>query len=488
MSILIAFISPNDPCPPTLVDGLSKAGPILSVLRHHSFSEVILLATPESLEKTPQVEHMVRAENTNTPIHLIYLKPEGNLSYRSALTALQAALAQWQKNTDVYLLPSTADSTWHVASIFLLASEYLQGTILNPLNTGPSIINLPALSTDGLCLPEIAMAEGAFIDDIAQACGLEGQHPLFREALETAAALAAHDTPILILGETGTGKDAFARFVHAMSERAGNPFITVNCAALPESLAESILFGHMKGAFTGAIHNQTGKFTQAHGGTLFLDELGELPLKIQAKLLRVIEDGIVDPLGSNKPEKVNVRLVAATNRNIELEVQEGRFREDLYYRLRVGEFSLPALRERKSDITSIALFLLKRINKSLKEARTLHPTTLEVLEKYPWPGNIRDLQNVLERAAILTSSSLLKPEDLRLATPLNKGEIPQLPELGFGFSIEDYISLIRQALLAKALYQAQGNQSEAARLLGITPQAVNRFVRDKEAPLPQSLN
>ena len=160
----------------------------------------------------------------------------------------------------------------------------------------------------------------------------------------------------------------------------------------------------------------------------------------------------------------------------------------MYYRLRVGEFSLPALRERKSDITSIALFLLKRINKSLKEARTLHPTTLEVLEKYPWPGNIRDLQNVLERAAILTSSSLLKPEDLRLATPLNKGEIPQLPELGFGFSIEDYISLIRQALLAKALYQAQGNQSEAARLLGITPQAVNRFVRDKEAPLPQSLN
>ncbi len=298
MSILIAYISPDDPCPPTLVDGLSKAGPILSALRNHSFREVILLATPENLAQTPQVEHMVRAEKPDTVVHVLYLKPKGTLNYTSALTALQEALKQWQRTTNLYLLPSTADPTWHVASIFLFASGYLQGTILNPLNPGPSIVNLPPLPAGCLYLPQIAMAEGAFIDDIAQACGLEGQHPLFREALETAAALAAHDTSILILGETGTGKDAFARFVHAMSERADKPFITVNCAALPESLAESILFGHMKGAFTGAIHNQAGKFTQAHGGTLFLDELGELPLKIQAKLLRVIEDGIVDPLGS----------------------------------------------------------------------------------------------------------------------------------------------------------------------------------------------
>ncbi len=323
------------------------------------------------------------------------------------------------------------------------------------------------------------------LEDVARECGCIGDHPLFRKALNTAAALARHDSPILIQGKTGTGKDVLARLIHRMSERADKPLITVNCASIPETLAESLLFGHKKGAFTGAIMRQKGKFELADGGTLLLDELGELSLKIQAKLLRVIEYGETDPLGSTRPYKVNVRIIASTNKNLNEQVGLGNFRDDLYYRLRVGEIWLPTLRERRSDISKLALYILERINNSLKIPKQLCVRSLENLEKQPWPGNIRDLQNVIERAAMLCPKSLLEPEDLQtddMQTAHYRIPERESPVVQEGFSMEKYLGAMRKRLIFEALEKAKGNKSEAARLLGISPQAVHQFLKSEMPP------
>lgn len=479
MAILIASLGSDDPCPLSLVDGFSKSGPVLRAVRDKSFQQAILLVAPEYLHEVSIMEGMIKADSPGIEVVTVSLSLKGTFNYEQALESLKAAVEPWYTHEDVIFLPNTSHPVWHVAGVLLCVGGFLKAQLLDSYIQSLKPIT-PAFHADRLKTFSVASPTENFLDDVATACGLEGQHPLFREALETTASLAAHDTPVLILGETGTGKDVFARFCHAMSPRSRAPFIPVNCAALPESLAESILFGHVRGAFTGAVHAQKGKFHVAHTGTLFLDELAELSLGVQAKLLRVIEDGLVESLGAHKHEAVNVRIVAATNRNLYEEMKAGRFREDLYYRLRVGELTLPPLRSRKTDIILLALYFMQKINKSLHESKRLHPSCITLLENYPWPGNIRDLQNVLERAVILSSHSVLKPEDLKLDHISAIRELPTLPDLGGDFSLEQYMMTMRKAIIDKALYESNNNQSEAARLLGISPQAVNRFVRERE--------
>ena len=330
-----------------------------------------------------------------------------------------------------------------------------------------------------------AEPEAPLLQDVARETGCIGDHPLFLEALKIAATLARHTSPILIQGETGTGKEVLARFIHQLSERADKPLTIVNCASIPETLAESLLFGHKKGSFTGAFMHQKGKFELADGGTLLLDELGELSLKIQAKLLRVIEYGETDPLGSTRPYKVNVRIIASTNKDLNEQVGLGNFRDHLYYRLRVGEIWLPSLKERRSDISKLALYLLDRTNASLKIPKQLSIKSLEHLENQPWPGNIRDLQNVIERAAMLCSKPVLEPEDLQTGgMPAAHYQQPEkgLPVVQEGFSMETYLGSMRKRLIFEALEKAKGNQSEAARLLGISPQAVHQFLKSEIPP------
>lgn len=241
---------------------------------------------------------------------------------------------------------------------------------------------------------------------------------------------------------------------------------------------ESLLFGHKRGAFTGAMSDQVGKFDQADGGTPFLDELTELPLPTQAKLLRVLQDGVVEPLGAKKPHKVNVRVIAATNQDVRTAIRQGRFREDLYYRLNVGEIKLPPLRDRRSDIPKIALHVLDRVNATLKRPKRLSPDALRRLQQHAWPGNVRDLQNVIERSVRLARRDVLEADDLMIGEPLASADpLDTLPEPQEGFSLEAYLTSARKQLILRALETAQGNQSEAARLLGITPQAVHKFVR-----------
>jgi Nif-specific regulatory protein len=261
----------------------------------------------------------------------------------------------------------------------------------------------------------------------------------------------------------------------------------LNCAAIPRDLVESVLFGHKKGAFTGAISDQIGKFDQADNGTLFLDELGELPVSTQAKLLRVLEDGLIEPIGDKKTHKVDVRIVAATNQDLGQAIRLGRFREDLYYRLNVGEIRIPPLRERKSDIPKIALHLLDRINATLKNPKRLSQTALARLANHSWPGNVRDLENVIERSARLARQEILDEDDLMISEPVTYADpLAALPEPTDGFSLEEFITSARKQLIMRAVEIARGNQSEAARILGISPQAVHKFLRKMAVKFNQS--
>lgn len=235
---------------------------------------------------------------------------------------------------------------------------------------------------------------------------------------------AQSNIPILIEGESGAGKEIIARAIQGSSDRAGRPFITVNCGAIPENLVESILFGHEKGSFTGAAGKHAGKFVEADGGTLFLDEIGELPLDMQVKLLRVLQEGEVDPVGSKKPVKVDIRLISATNRNLLEMAQSGEFREDLYYRLNVFPVWIPPLRERLEELPELVEFFVGRLaTEEGKRIRGIDPAVMEMLTKYTWPGNIRQLENAIFRAIVLCDSEIIKPEDFPQIAALTDTDI-----------------------------------------------------------------
>jgi DNA-binding NtrC family response regulator len=252
--------------------------------------------------------------------------------------------------------------------------------------------------------------------------------PSFRKIYDLTLQVAASDANILILGESGTGKELIAGTLHRNSLRRERPFVSLNCAALTDTLLESQLFGHLRGAFTGAVMNQKGLLEEADSGTLFLDEIGDVSPAVQAKLLRVIQERDFIPVGSTRPKKVDVRFVAATNKDLEREVREGRFREDLYYRLNVISISLPPLRERPEDIEPLALHFLRRFaGRMSKEIYTIDPETMQALQGYGWPGNVRELENVMERAVILTSGSSITPAVIPLrggASTLSAAETP----------------------------------------------------------------
>lgn len=240
--------------------------------------------------------------------------------------------------------------------------------------------------------------------------GLIGSSKAFLDAVRMAKKSVRAKIPVLIEGESGVGKELFARAIQKASDRATKPFITVNCGAIPENLVESILFGHEKGAFTGATSSHIGKFEEASGGTLFLDEVGELPQDIQVKLLRALQEGEIDPIGAKKSRKIDIRLISATNQNLLEQIGEGNFREDLYYRLNVFPLHLPSLRERRSDIPALATHFIKAIHQSEGlDEKAISKEAMEILQNYSWPGNIRQLQNAIFRAVVMCDNDTLTP-------------------------------------------------------------------------------
>ena len=258
---------------------------------------------------------------------------------------------------------------------------------------------------------------------------LVGDSPAMMQVKRMGERAAKSTIPVLILGESGVGKEVIARAMHGASERASKPFVAVNCGALPENLVESILFGHEKGAFTGAHDKHLGKFQEAHGGTLFLDEVGELPLDMQVKLLRALQEGEIDPVGSKRPIKVDVRIVSATNRDLANAVKEGRFREDLYYRLNVFPVEAPALRERREDVPALVEAFVRRFNvEEGKRVVGATPETLGLLQSHEWPGNVRQLENAVYRAIVLADGPYLTPHDFPAVSGL--AAPPPLPAMG----------------------------------------------------------
>jgi two-component system NtrC family response regulator len=298
-----------------------------------------------------------------------------------------------------------------------------------------------------------------------------GGSPSLRQALQLAEKVAVTDSTVLLRGESGTGKDLFARAIHLTSPRAGGPWVKVNCGALPENLLESELFGHEKGAFTGAIRQKPGRFEDADGGTLFLDEIAEVPVGLQVKLLQVIEEKSFTRVGGNQPIRVDVRIVAATNRDLEAMVQAKEFREDLFFRLNVFPIRLPPLRERPSDVPLLAAHFLE--SRGVNPAK-LTPEGLQSLQSYEFPGNVRELEHTLERALILAGSDPIGPEHLSFARPElirspgrsvpagDKSWVPQIPPDGLSLEV------LERELIVQALERSHGNKSQAARLLGLT--------------------
>ena len=315
------------------------------------------------------------------------------------------------------------------------------------------------------------------LDEALLELGIYVGSATLRHAAEQAAIAADSHLPILLQGETGTGKEEFAKLIHRLSPRFPKDMVVINCAAIPMTLAESYLFGHVKGAFTDASTDHKGIFESADGSTLFLDEIAELTLEVQGKLLRVLQDGVVQRMGTTVPRRVDVRIIAASNRDLRKEVSEGRFREDLYFRLDVVSIRLPPLRERRHEIANLALTLLRGINQRRHKPRKLGTDALMRLERYHWPGNVRELAHVLERTVLYAREEVIRGEDLLITDNQQaKDKFAALPEPREGFSVEEYLNQARKQLFLRALAACKGNQSEAAAMLGVSKQAVNKFV------------
>lgn len=285
--------------------------------------------------------------------------------------------------------------------------------------------------------------------------------------------IAQTDSTVLIRGESGTGKELVALAIHNLSPRAGKSFVTINCGALPETLLESELFGHMRGAFTGAVKDKDGLFKTADGGTFFLDEVGETSPAIQVKLLRALEQKEITPIGATRPIPVDVRLIAATNADLEQYVKAGKFRADLYYRLNVIPITIPPLRERKEDIPVLAgHFVKKACDKQKNLFKRLTPETVKVLEEYPWPGNVRELENTLERAVLLARGELITPEDLPEKIRSGESSLLIKPTVPPTPTLEE----IEKAYIFWILKQTGGQKSKAAQILGIDSSTLYRKI------------
>jgi DNA-binding NtrC family response regulator len=300
--------------------------------------------------------------------------------------------------------------------------------------------------------------------------------PQMEKVLNLAARIADSTSSVLIRGETGVGKELVARAIHCASPRRDKPFVPVNCSALNEHLLESELFGHEKGSFTGAVSSRVGRFELASGGTLFLDEIGDLPGSVQVKLLRAIQERMVERVGSNTPINVDVRLITATHRDLQKEMDEARFREDLYYRLNVVTLWVPPLRDRRRDIPVLAQAFLERYTKDRhRPVKGFTPAALDLVTRYAFPGNVRELENAVERAVLLTRTAYIQPDDLPEAMQLSAhgeeitGDAISLP---LGGSLPDTVERLERAMVANALRDSNGNQTQAARSMGISEKSV----------------
>jgi two-component system response regulator FlrC len=398
--------------------------------------------------------------------------------------------------THIVLITGYATVESAIEAVRLGASDY----ILKPFDQEALTALVMRLECDpeGQGQPGTASSPQALLDaaegasSVLTRCAVEmiAQDPAMTRIIQTAEAVATSQATILIQGESGTGKEVLARYIHSRSTRAHRPFVAVNCAALPDGLLESELFGFERGAFTGALSRRPGKFEQAHGGTLLLDEISEMNLPLQSKLLRVIQEREVDRLGGKSPISVDIRILATTNRSLRQEVEAGRFREDLYYRLHVFPITIPSLRERRSDILSLAEhFLRSSATRNGKDVREFGEESKARLLARSWKGNVRELENVIERAVLLASGNVVQPQDIVSDTGENvRAEEPASlvkpsPGLvggGGGEGVVPTMSIweMERALIFQTLERVNGNRTHAAKLLDISIRTLRNKLRE----------
>jgi transcriptional regulator with PAS, ATPase and Fis domain len=305
-----------------------------------------------------------------------------------------------------------------------------------------------------------------------------GKSKAIRDVLEMVKKVANTTATVLITGDSGTGKELIALALHAHSDRKDKLFLPVNCGALPETLLESLLFGHMKGSFTGAFANQEGLFEKARGGTIFLDEIGEIPSHLQVKLLRALEAKEILPIGNTTPRHIDVRVLAATNRDLKKEVETGRFREDLYYRLNIMEIHIPPLKDRPEDIPLLVEYLIKKHNPELKKSfKGANAEVLRILMSLPWKGNVRELDNVIEHTMILADGDMITCEDLPAVVTASGQEHP-----GFTLCLKDALRNFEKQHIVRVLEQAGQDRREAAKLLDISLSSLYRKIEELDIP------
>jgi Nif-specific regulatory protein len=376
------------------------------------------------------------------------------------------------RDADIVAVPLYISGALHGA-LAICVQDRERAALTAHLETLTAVASLASVGFEANQEVEALKAENALLQEqIAVNTGIVGNSPIIRRLLQLIDRVAPRDTTILITGESGTGKELIARALHQKSPRRDRAFVAVNCAALTETLFESELFGHEKGAFTGAISQKKGRFERAQGGTIFLDEVGELAPSLQAKLLRVLQQREFERVGGTQPYPLDIRVIAATNRDLAEDVREGRFREDLYHRLNVVTLDSPPLRERKEDIPLLAQYFLRRSAERCKrQVLGLSPETEEIITQYSWPGNVRELENAMERAVVLGVSDWVLPEDLP------ESLLDAAPR-DSGARYHHSVGQAKREAILDAYVQGSGDYKQAAKVLGLHPNYLLRLVRN----------
>lgn len=403
--------------------------------------------------------------------------------YEASVKSVSEAIKRCESPVNLTFHTSPGTPAMAAVWIILAKTRFPAELIESSRQAGVRTVSVP-FEMSAEFIPDLLRRPDAELERLS--AGLPNEAPEFTDVVHRSAVMkkliamarrvAPRRVPVLIEGESGTGKELLARAIHNASPRRERAFIPVNCGAIPAELVESELFGHEKGAFTGATQRRAGHFEAASGGSIFLDEVGELPLTVQVKLLRVLQESEVTRIGASKPQKIDVRVITATNRKLAGEVAAGRFREDLYYRLAVVVLQVPSLRERQGDVGLITGALLEKLNTESAselglEPKVLSPAARNLLLQHHWPGNVRELLNTLVRSAIWSSGHTIKAEDVReaLLTSAPQTSPSHLSQsLGDGFNIQEVISKVARHYLKLAIEQSHGNKTEAARLVGLS--------------------
>lgn len=467
---------------PVRIDENIGDGPILSALNTIRFDELHLLhdqVKPLADNYIAWLDVHVSIKIISCPVTLSSPIDFGDIHY--SLDSYLQQLTSQDNSIDISLHLSPGTPSMTAVSILLGKTKYNTRFVQSTKEKGGEFVNIPfdisaeyipkLVKNADKKLTELAYSEAplyaAFSDIITQ--NLE-----IKRTIQKAEKIALRDVPALIMGESGTGKELFAKAIHNTSLRKGKPFITVNCGAIAKELIDSELFGHVKGAFTGAISNKLGYFEAADGGTLFLDEFGELPADAQVRLLRVLQSGEMSKVGDSSSIKVDVRVIAATNRNLSAEITNGNFREDLFYRVAVGIITLPPLRERTGDVAMLADYLMDKINQEAASQpgyinKIISIKAKNIILGHAWPGNIRELHGTLLRASIWADTEQITETDIKEAMIERPQQIitSELPEIGNGIDIQQVLDAVRKKYIIQALKKAVGNKKEATELLGL---------------------